>query len=518
MEKLLEYINKQTNNTYRYLKLVSVVYDKDSGTSTFRFIYENCLMTQANKDQLIALITTFYNNQLKVDVKLKRSYLDDDVIREWVYKFLQENCAVLTNFNKRDIDVVVENKSVLITLMLRKEVYDYFNSISMDKKIQTECDKNFFGSFKVLFSEIQIQSYEDILVKKEREINNMYFEEEKSTANFSVEHLKHVLGPECKNDITPIKAIKGALEYVEVGGVVNYMIKKTYMKKTKDNELGEEKPFYKFALKYDDETINCTYFPTKIDGDKIEDEVKDGDEVIVVGSAEVYNGNLSIRVRGISQCVLPKIEQKEVGQKECPKEYIFVKPEDYINPVQANFLLEEKPVNAFLAQNDVVVFDFETTGLDHQTCEIIEIGAVKIKNGKLAETFSTFVKPKTLISEEITNITSITNEMVKDAPSIAEVLPDFYKFCYGCVIVAYNIDFDYKFLNFAGTKLGYKFSNRQVDALYLARVNVKGAKTFNLKSIATRLGVSLDNAHRAINDAIATAEVLLLISDNVSPT
>ena len=517
MEKLLDYINKQTNNTYRYLKLVSVVYDKDSGVSTFRFIYENCLMTQANKDQLIALITKFYNNELKVDVKLKRSYLDDDVIREWVYKYLLENCAVLTNFNKKDIDVSISEKNVLITIVLVKEVYDYFNSIGMDKKIQTECDKNFFGVFKVLFSEIENETFEDILVKKEREINNMYFEEEKGTSNYSVEHYKHVLGPECKNDITPIKAIKGPVEHIEVGGKVHYMLKKTYMKKTKDNEVGEEKPFYKFALKYDDATINCTYFPTKIDGDKIEDEVQDGDEIIAVGSVESYNGNISLRVRGISQCVLPKIEVKEVGQKECPKEYVFVKPEDYVNPVQANFLLEERPVNAFLAQNDVVVFDFETTGLDHQTCEIIEIGAVKIKNGKLAEIFSTFVKPKSTISEEITSITSITNEMVKDAPSIAEVLPDFYKFCHDCVIVAYNIDFDYKFLNFAGTKLGYKFTNRQVDALYLARLNVKGAKTFNLKSIATRLGVSLDNAHRAINDAIATAEVLLLISDNVSP-
>ena len=517
MEKLLEYINKQTNNTYRYLKLVSVVYDKENGISTFRFIYENCIMTQKNKDELIALITNYYNNELKVDVKLKRSYLDDDVIREWVYKYLLENCSVLTNFNKKDIDVSISDKNVLITIVLVKEVYDYFNSTSMDKKIQTECTKNFFGTFSVLFSEVQNNTLEDILEKKEQEINNMFFEEEKGTANYKVEHFQHVLGPECKNDITPIKAIKGALDYVEVGGVVNYMLKKTYMKKGKDGEPGEEKPYYRFSLKYDDATINCTYFPTKADGDKIEDAVKDGDEIIAVGGVELYNGNISVRVRGISQCVLPKIEVKEVGQKGCPKDYVFVKPEEYVNPVQTNFLIEEKPVNDFLAQNDVVVFDFETTGLDHQTCEIIEIGAVKIKNGKLAETFSTFVKPKSEISEEITNITSITNAMVRNAPTIAEVLPDFYKFCHDCVIVAYNIDFDYKFLNVAGTKLGYKFSNRQVDALYLARLNVKGAKTFNLKSIATKLGVSLDNAHRAINDAIATAEVLLLISDNVSP-
>ena len=83
--------------------------------------------------------------------------------------------------------------------------------------------------------------------------------------------------------------------------------------------------------------------------------------------------------------------------------------------------------------------------------------------------------------------------------------------------MAYNIDFDYRFINSAGVKVGYKFTNSQVDAMYLARKEVKGAKNFTLSSICKRLGVSLEGAHRAINDATATAEVVKLISDNVSP-
>ena len=171
----------------------------------------------------------------------------------------------------------------------------------------------------------------------------------------------------------------------------------------------------------------------------------------------------------------------------------------------------------FLKQNDVVVFDFETTGFEFNKNEIIEIGAVKLKNGEISEAFSTFVKPKNSIPEEITNLTHITNEMVKDAYPIEKIIPDFYKFCYGCVIMAYNIDFDYKFLDFNAKKLGYNFNNRQVDALYLARLNVAGAKNFKLGSICAKLGVSLEGAHRAVNDAVATAEVVKLISYNVSP-
>lgn len=515
MDELLVYINKQTNNTYKKLKLVGVVFDKEKNLNTFRFVYDYPALYQKNKDEIISLIGKYYNNEINVDVKLSKSYLDEDAIKNLVFKQFGGSGDVL-GFSRDDIDVMIDGTNVLVTMLLKKDLFDYYISQNMARKIESECEKYFFATFKVLLSETKDVKTPDILAIKEREIEEQYFDDIPVYNEYTVENVKHVFGEEISNAVLPIKAIKGESEHVEVGGVVNYFMKKAYIKKTKTNPNGEEKYLYRFALKYDDATINCTYFPTKTDGEKIE-EIGDGDNVVVVGSVEDYNGNLSIRVKGVAQCILPEIVVKEVKEKTCPKDYIFVRPEPYINPTQENFLMSERSVNEFLRQNDVVVFDFETTGLDYQTCEIIEIGAVKISNGKLVETFSCFVKPKELISAEITNITSITNDMVKDAHSISEIIPDFYKFCYGCVIVAYNIDFDYKFLNKAGTKLGYKFNNRQVDALFLARKEVKGAKTFNLKSIATRLGVNLDNAHRAINDAIATAEVLLLISDNVSP-
>lgn len=515
MDELLEYINKKTNNTYRKLKLVGVVCDKEKNTNTFRFVYDYPALYQNDKNTIIKLISEFYGGAINVDVKLSKSYLDEDAIKNLVVRQFGDDSAVL-GFSRDSIDVAIENTSVLVTLLLNKNLYEHYVSQNIARKLELECEKYFFATFKVLLSQTSDEKTVDVLAQKEREIEQQFFDDAPVYNNYSVQNQTHLLGEKINNSVTPIKAIKGELESVEVGGVINYFIKKPYIKKTKTNPAGEERYLYRFALKYDDATLNCTYFPTRVDGEKIE-ELHDGDHVVVVGNVEEYNGNLNLRVKGVTMCTLPQIAPKEVKERTCPSQYVFVKPSPYVNPTQENFFMAERPVNEFLKQNDVVVFDFETTGLDYQTCEIIEIGAVKLHEGKLVETFSCFVKPKQLISAEITSITNITNDMVKNAHSISEVIPDFYKFCYGCVIVAYNIDFDYKFLNKAGSSMGFKFNNRQVDALFLARKEVKGAKMFNLKSIATRLGVNLDNAHRAINDAIATAEVLLLISDNVSP-
>ena len=157
----------------------------------------------------------------------------------------------------------------------------------------------------------------------------------------------------------------------------------------------------------------------------------------------------------------------------------------------------------------IFFYDLETTGTEIPMDEITEIGAVKVINGRIAESFTTLVKPKQSISELITKITGIDDELVKDAPSIEEVLPDFYKFCDGAVLVAYNIDFDYKFIDHYGMKMAYKFDNPQIDAMYLARVGVPGLKRFRLKDVVEKLQIPLVNAHRALNDTIATAKVFI---------
>ena len=101
----------------------------------------------------------------------------------------------------------------------------------------------------------------------------------------------------------------------------------------------------------------------------------------------------------------------------------------------------------------------------------------------LNQVFSTFIKPTVPIPEAITELTHITDDMVADAPAINYVLPDFYKYCYGCSLVAQNIAFDYGFLNAIGKKMLYKFDNPQYDTMVMARNKIRGLKNYKLGTI-----------------------------------
>jgi len=163
---------------------------------------------------------------------------------------------------------------------------------------------------------------------------------------------------------------------------------------------------------------------------------------------------------------------------------------------------------------EYVVFDVETTGLDSAKDEIIEIGACKIKNGKIIDVFSTFVKPNRKIPTEITELTGITDEMVADAPTINYVLPDFYKFCCGATIVAHNLTFDMGFIHNVAKRFSYNFNHNTMDTLEMARKKIGGLKNYKLGTIVDHLGIVLENAHRAVNDATATAKVFIKLMQN----
>ena len=158
---------------------------------------------------------------------------------------------------------------------------------------------------------------------------------------------------------------------------------------------------------------------------------------------------------------------------------------------------------------DYVVFDLETTGFSPETNRIIEIGAVKVQNGKIVDKFSTFVNPQVPIPFRIEQLTSINDSMVIDAPVIADILPEFMKFCEGCVMVAHNADFDMSFIKKNCQRLDIPCKPTIVDTVALARVLLPNLNRFKLDTVAKALGVSLENHHRAVDDAGCTAEIFV---------
>ena len=160
-------------------------------------------------------------------------------------------------------------------------------------------------------------------------------------------------------------------------------------------------------------------------------------------------------------------------------------------------------------QADYVVFDLETTGFSPETNRIIEIGAVKVQNGAIVDRFSTFVNPEVPIPFRIEQLTSIRDDMVIDAPLIEDILPKFMEFCDGCIMVAHNADFDMSFIKKNCMRQGIECNPTIVDTVGLARVLLSNLNRFKLDTVAKALGVSLDNHHRAVDDAACTAEIFV---------
>ena len=156
-----------------------------------------------------------------------------------------------------------------------------------------------------------------------------------------------------------------------------------------------------------------------------------------------------------------------------------------------------------------VVFDLETTGLSPNSCKIIEIGAVKVEDGKITDRFSTFVNPKEPIPYKIEELTSIRDDMVIDAPTIEEILPKFMEFCEGCIMVAHNAEFDMSFIKKNCDLQGIKYDFTVADTMTLAQFLLPTLSRFRLDTVAKAIGVHLGNHHRAVDDAACTADIFI---------
>ncbi|MCQ2519846.1 MAG: PolC-type DNA polymerase III [Lachnospiraceae bacterium] len=154
-----------------------------------------------------------------------------------------------------------------------------------------------------------------------------------------------------------------------------------------------------------------------------------------------------------------------------------------------------------------VVFDIETTGFSATKNKIIEIGAVKIVNGEIVGRFSEFVNPGVPIPFRITKLTSITDAMVKDADPIEMVLPEFMAFCMDSVLVAHNAGFDTSFIKENCKQQGLPYDCSAIDTLPMARCFLPGLSRYTLDAVAKELNVSLENHHRAVDDAECTAHI-----------
>lgn len=341
---------------------------------------------------------------------------------------------------------------------------------------------------------------------------------------YQVDNIDVIYGSHITNKAQKIYSIKEEEKGVLIAGKVSYFKENYYKPKESTNEE-EMKIRYNFDIEDFTGKLRAVFFPPKMLIEKGTFDINDGDSIICYGDVSSYNERLSIRVKDIARCTLPeflfakeenKMEEKENDEVEV-KEYITeveenyktVSPKPYVEEAQMDFFTMQQVPPKNIMDKEYVVFDLETTGFEPSYCDIIEIGAVKICKGQIVESFTTLVRPRTLIPAEITELTGINDDMVVFAPVFEEVVADFYKFTRNCILVAHNANFDINFLRYHADKLNYNFNNEYLDTLAMARENVKGVKNYKLKTLTEYFQVRLVDAHRALNDTVATAKVFI---------
>jgi len=172
-------------------------------------------------------------------------------------------------------------------------------------------------------------------------------------------------------------------------------------------------------------------------------------------------------------------------------------------------IIVSDPGDYRLDNTPIVVLDVETTGLNTSQDEIIEIGAVRIENGREVAEFSQLINPGKPLPEKIVEITGITSAMLRDMPKLEEVAPAFAEFIDGAVLAAHNAAFDMAFIKRLLARIGKDFDYPVLDTLALARNLYPQSKNHKLGTLCKLLDINLTNAHRAVHDARATGIMLL---------
>ena len=166
---------------------------------------------------------------------------------------------------------------------------------------------------------------------------------------------------------------------------------------------------------------------------------------------------------------------------------------------------------------EFIAFDIETTGLSPTTDRITEIGAVRIKGGAVADSFDTFVDPERPIPPKITELTGITDQMVRDAPKEQKALGDFFRFCGDdAILIAHNADFDTSFIRVAAGRCGMKFENTYIDTVPMCRSMLRGIKNCKLDTVAKYLKLAPFRHHRACDDAAVLGRIFLRLLQMLS--
>lgn len=495
--------------------LTGIVIHRRTMTAEFFLVTDKTYSAEA-KNRAKEAAAKYLPAAFSPEVHIEKRVPDAGMIREKIAAFLKVRFPAAAAF-VRDEDIRAEvlrtGSGARFSLEVAAGDAEMFSSGKILDEVSAYLQSIYCGSF---YGDVRIS-------ERERETfdpDEIPGEEEEEYANaprvFPVEDFRRLDGADkVPGYATYIADASGESDELTVCGAITFLQEKEYTKK--NEKTGEEVQKSRFSLTVADGSgsLRATYFPKKATVEKVR-ALKTGDWVVLSGANESYGGGVSFTAKRINYGHPPENFVPEARKgKPVPKAYHAVFPEPYADYTQAG-LFDSSDVPEALKGRAFVVFDLETTGLNSQPSmgkmdRIIEIGAVKIRDGKIEEKFSSFVACPTRLPPEIVKLTGIRDEDLVGAPPVEKVMPDFYKFSDGCALVGHNsIQFDCRFIRYYGEACGYMFDQPQYDTMMLAQEVLRGEGLPNnkLNTLADYYGIAF-NHHRAFDDALATAKIFI---------
>lgn len=473
--------------------------EKDSNVLYLSFAYKN-LLKEPQKIKIQELIRQKTPDFIrKIEIEYSKLYIDEEVLEKFLIQYLlNEHPFVRASIQR--VNISDSGYGYGVEVLCDIGAKEYIEKFKVKSAVLDVLKNEFFESFKLDFT------FKNVEYNEEPDISICEKSPEKIVLKvFEVGLLcgKTVLA----NRAFYIPEVDLSVSPCVICGKVSNIQKKSI---TKNNRT-----MFTFEITDYGGKMRCIYFAPSKYLSKFETLQKDS-EIIASGNVQPdnYSGGICFLANTICLCKLPdKSKQNLTPQNRAGNNsYQTVFPQKVINIEQDSLFGKTYKPSVDLLNKVYVAFDIETTGLEVPPSKITEIGAIKIVNGIMVEKFSSLINPEVPIPEEITKLTKITDEMVKNKPTIEKVLPDFYKFTRGCTLIAHYVEFDIKFVRYFGKQQNYNFDNELMDTVILGREKVKNLSNYKLNTLSSALNINLENHHRAVDDAVACAEIFIRLN------
>jgi len=494
-------------------------------------------------DDMEKLVTDYWDNIL-YEIRMQ-----NPSIIGWL-----NSCKKIYNKSKDYLEVFVDNPVGLENLNIKK----------CDKLIEDIFKKDFQKKIKVIFKIIESKdedSNKNYIKEKEKELNsilskimanNSEVKQNSKTEQKSKGENNNILGKKISGEIVKIQGLS------EEDGIV-CIEAKVFQKESR--ELKSGKILITLSVTDYSTSIGVKIFASKEDAKNIDDNISIGSYYKIRGHVryDTFEKEIIIMARDINKSLIQDQERVDTSTEKRVELHAHTKMSSMDGVCNASDLIRRASewghkavaitdhgvVQAYpeaiaaskkygikviygiegYIMNDgsplvhncnnqsldgtYIVFDIETTGLSFKHDKITEIGAVKINKGEIVDKFSALINPEIKIPSKIVELTGITDEMVKDKPTIDKILPKFLDFIGDSPVVAHNASFDTSFIKENCSKLNCEFNNTIIDTLSLSRILVPDIKRHKLNILAKHFNVKLENHHRAVDDAQATGEIFI---------